>query len=122
MCSQQIITSWEKYLNNADINNLINLYAEDAVLWGTFSNVIRDNLDLIREYFQELFKKRDLKVSFNASFNRVYEDTHLYSGTYKFSYIDEELIIINARYTFVVCKDRNSKYKIVEHHSSVIPD
>ena len=122
MCSQKIITSWENYLNNADLNNLINLYAEDAVLWGTFSNVIRDNLDLIREYFQELFKKRDLKVSFNASCNRVYEDTHLYSGTYKFSYIDQELIIINARYTFVVCKDRNGKYKIVEHHSSVIPD
>lgn len=122
MNSKQVIASWEECLNSANLNNLVDLYSQNAVLWGTFSKVIRNNSDLIREYFQELFKKRDLKVSFNASFNRVYDDTHLYSGTYKFSYINKELIIINARYTFVVCKHSNDIYKIVEHHSSVIPD
>lgn len=121
MNAKQVIISWEEYLNSANLNNLVDLYAHDAVLWGTFSNVIRNRSDLIREYFQDLFKKRDIKVSFNDSYNRVYEGMHLYSGTYKFSYIDQELKIINARYTFVVCKDSNGKYKIVEHHSSVIP-
>lgn len=121
MNAKQVIISWEEYLNSANLNNLVDLYAHDAVLWGTFSNVIRNKSDLIREYFQDLFKKRDIKVSFNDSYNRVYEDMHLYSGTYKFSYIDQKLKIINARYTFVVCKDSNGKYKIVEHHSSVIP-
>ena len=121
MNSQQIINSWEKNLNNANLNKLINLYAEDAVLWGTFSNIIRNNTDLIREYFQNLFKKKELKVCFITSNNRVYESANLYSGTYEFSYMDQDLIKITARYTFVICKDSRQEYKIVEHHSSVIP-
>lgn len=117
-----LLKQWEEYFNDGDLTSIIKLYASDAILWGTFSKIIRNNPDLIKEYFQGLFLKKNIKVNFNSSSTRVYADTYLYSGTYEFSYIDEELVKFPARFTFVICKDESGSYKIVEHHSSLIPN
>lgn len=122
MDADQILDQWEKYLNDGDLPNIVKLYANDAILWGTFSKVIRNNPDLIKEYFQELLLKKNFKVDINSSSARVYSDTYLYSGTYEFSYVDKELVKFPARFTFVICKDESGSYKIVEHHSSLIPN
>ena len=121
MNAHQVIKQWEDCLNSGELENIVNLYADDAVLWGTFSKIIRDKSDLIQEYFKGLFQKQELQVNFGTIHSRVYEDTHIFSGMYEFSYMDEKLISHPARFTFVICKNESGNFEIVEHHSSLIP-
>ena len=121
MDADQVLINWEHCLNCNDLQGIVDLYESNAVLWGTFSNIIRDNPELIKEYFSGLFEKKQLKVQFSKKYNREYSDTCIFSGTYEFSYLEDEQIYFPARYTFVVCKNNTGDYKIVEHHSSLIP-
>jgi len=120
--ARRILQQWEEYLNRGDLRNILTLYADDAVLWGTFSKVVRDNSDSIREYFQKLLQKKNLKVNFSTvGHRRIYEDVHLFFGTYEFSHEHEKPVIFPARFTFLIHRVENGSYKIAEHHSSVIP-
>ena len=122
MDADQIIKKWEQCLNSGDLANIVKLYSDEAILWGTFSEIIRDNTYLIEKYFEELFDKDRLRVHFSLIRTRVYGGTSLYSGTYEFSYMDEVLVTLPARFTFVVGYNEKVGYRIVEHHSSLIPD
>jgi len=121
MDANSVINKWEECLNDYDLDGIVELYSNNAVLWGTFSKVIRDNSDLISEYFHGLFEKRELNVNFSSKDSRSYENTTIFSGTYEFSYMEDELITHHARFTFAVCKEQDGCYKIAEHHSSLIP-
>lgn len=122
MDAGQILKQWEECLNRGDLKNILALYANDAVLWGTFSKVIHDNADLIQEYFQNLLQKKSLSVSFSNIRHRVYDGVHLFSGIYEFFHEHGEPEVFPARFTFVICKVEDEGYRIVEHHSSLIPD
>ena len=121
MDAKEVINDWENCLNTADLKGIVDLYINGAVLWGTFSQGICDSSELIQEYFQDLFVKQELKVNFSSIKSRTYSDTTLFSGTYEFSYLEGEQVTHPARFTFVVCKDKQGNYKIAEHHSSLIP-
>ena len=121
MDADYILKEWQTYINNGDLPSIVKLYASNAMLWGTFSTILCDSPDLIKNYFQEIFKRKNLTVNFCSANNRVYSGVSIYSGTYELSYEDKELISLSARYTFVICKDATGNYKIVEHHSSLIP-
>ncbi len=120
--AENLLRTWEVCLNNTDLDGIISLYAEDAVLWGTFSDIFCDTPELIRKYFEVLFYKKNLKVKFGASNLRSFGEAAIYSGEYEFSYENEKLIIFPARFSFVFYKDNNEIYKIIDHHSSLIPD
>ena len=121
MHADQVLTCWENCLNDNDLQGIIDLYEVDAVLWGTFSKNIRDKQELIKEYFYGLFEKKQLKVQFGKKSSRQYSSVYIFSGTYKFSYLEDEVISFPARYTFVISKNSSGDYKIVEHHSSLMP-
>lgn len=122
MEADQVLKTWEECLNKGDLTNIVGLYSNNAVLWGTFSKIIRDSPELIEEYFEGLFKKDLLRVHFSLIRSRIHNGTFLYSGTYEFSYMDRKLVILPARFTFVVGRDEEVGYRIMEHHSSLIPD
>lgn len=122
MEAKDVISKWEEYLNNSELIGIVNLYLDNAVLWGTFSNQMRNNSELIKEYFENLYQKNELKVNFSSTSARTYGETSIFSGTYEFSYKEDDLVTHHARYTFVVCKDDDGNYKIAEHHSSLIPN
>ncbi len=122
MEADQVLKKWEECLNNGDLANIVSLYSDNAVLWGTFSKIIRDSSELIEEYFEELFKKNLLRVHFGLIRPRTHNGTCLYSGMYKFSYMDRKLVILPARFTFVIGHDKEAGYRIMEHHSSLVPD
>ena len=93
MNADQVLKRWGECLNSYDLVNIVNLYSSDAVLWGTFSKIIRNDSRLIEQYFEGLFQKDSLNVNFSSINPRVYSDTHFYSGTYEFSYVEKRLII-----------------------------
>jgi uncharacterized protein (TIGR02246 family) len=100
---------------------VMKLYAEDAMLLGTVSEQVRDTRSEIKTYFDYFTKLPKLSVSRYRSFIRVYGDTAINSGYYTFSYEKEgQTKVVPARYTFSYRKI-NGKWLIEDHHSSAIP-
>ncbi|MYB88686.1 MAG: DUF4440 domain-containing protein [Proteobacteria bacterium] len=122
MKADQVLDDWQRFLNQGDLENIIRLYSDEAILWGTFSNIIRDSSKLIGEYFEELFEKDNLRVDWGTVYPRVYDGFYLYSGTYEFSYTDNKLVTLPARFTFAIGHEKDAVFKILAHHSSLIPN
>ena len=121
MEADQVLKMWEECLNRGDVANIVELYSSEAVLWGTFSETMHDNRELIQGYFEGLFSKEKLKVRFSLIRSRAYQGTCLYSGFYEFSYMENEQVSLPARFTFVIGNDHDAGYRILEHHSSLVP-
>ena len=121
MQANQILSDWQRFLNHGDLENIVRLYSDEAVLWGTFSDTLRDSPRLIGEYFEKLFRKEDLRVEWGTVCSRSYNGLHLYSGTYEFSYVDARPVTVPARFTFVIEDSDGAGLRILTHHSSVMP-
>ena len=119
--AENLLRKWEVCLNNKDLEGIVKLYTSDAVLWGTFSDIIRDNHELIREYFEVLFLKDNLNVKFGESNLRSFGEAAIYSGEYEFSYQGEEKVVCPARFSFVFYRNKEGEYRIIDHHSSLVP-
>jgi len=112
---------WGLALCSGNVNNVTDLYAEDAVLWGTLSPVIRNTPELIREYFIKFATLEDIEVGFGDHEVRKYGNVALNNGYYTFNWKeDDKNIMVPARYSFVYKLD--DEWKIIDHHSSVIPE
>src|SRR6516165_883402 len=113
---------WGETLGQDDPDKVLELYATDAVLWGTLSPTVRSNRAALRDYFVMAFKVLPgLKVTFGEQLIRVYGDTAVNTGYYTFSYVkDGEAKTLPARYSFTFVKD-GGNWMIVDHHSSAMP-
>jgi uncharacterized protein (TIGR02246 family) len=116
---------WRDYLakgTSEDPGEILTLYAEDGVLWGTISTTRRDDPAAIRDYFVNAYKALpNLTVTFEDPYIRVYGGTAVNSGYYSFSYEkDGETRSLPARYSFTLVK-RDGEWQIVDHHSSAMP-
>ena len=116
------VKRWEMLFNKNDIS-IIDTYANNGILIGTFAVKIKKGRETIKPYFEGLFKKQNLRVAFDKDvFVNELNDAYIVSGFYEFSF-DEggERKRINTRYSFVV-QNVNGKMLIVNHHSSEIPN
>ena len=116
---------WRDYLakgTTEDPGEILSLYAEDGVLWGTISSKRRDDPAAIRDYFVNAYKALpNLSVTFEDPYIRVYGDTAVNTGYYTFSYEkDGAMQSLPARYSFALVK-RDGDWQIVDHHSSAMP-
>lgn len=112
--------AWAQAFSADSPENILSLYAEDSVLWGTLSPLRRETPVAIRDYFAEVFILRERKVTFTDPLIRVYGDTAVNTGYYTFSWIRAgKSETIPARYSMTHVK-RCQRWSIVEHHSSVI--
>ena len=114
---------WGSTLGRNDPDEMVVLYATDAVLWGTLSPTARAGHAAIRDYFVTAFRALpNLKVAFGEQLIRVYGDTAVNTGYYTFSYIrDGQPATLPARYSFTFVNASN-KWMIVDHHSSAMPN
>ncbi len=115
-------TSWRKALASGKAENVVNLYAKDAVLLATLSQKPITNQKDRMDYFNVLTAKPKLAASLTGQHIRMLdEDDAVISGLYTFSFEEGgKKVEIPARYSFVYEK-QNSKWLIVEHHSSKEP-
>lgn len=105
-----------------DPQEIVALYAEDAVLWGTISGTIRDDTAEITDYFVNACEKLPkLTVEFQDPLVRVYGDTAVNTGSYLFTYEkDGAKKQLPARYSLTLAK-RDGQWLIIDHHSSAKP-
>jgi len=97
-------------------------YAHSAILLPTLSEKILINehhgLDA---YFKKLTSHQNIKCTPQKLITRMYKETAINTGLYKFSYTDHgKTLNIPARFTFVY-KNEDGKWLIIKHHSSKLP-
>ncbi|MEM7007715.1 MAG: DUF4440 domain-containing protein [Thermodesulfobacteriota bacterium] len=121
--ARNLLDQWIEFVNNLDVENLLNLYDSTAILLPTFSNRIRNTPQELREYFEELGSREDLKVTLQEetlAIQQLQEHIYSLSGLYDWSFkVDGELQNFEARYSYFV--DLSNANPILHHHSSQNP-
>ena len=115
--TSELLQKWVTAIKSGDPKQVTNLYHGDGILLGTFSNKERVGHELILEYFENLLKS-PVDVEIVSEHPHVLESAAVNSGLYNFVTNNKT---INARFSFVYHKD-NTEWKIVSHHSSVMPE
>jgi hypothetical protein len=120
---EDILEVWLQAVNNGEIENILALYNENAVLIPTFSNRILNNPVKIRNYFEQLKTRDKLSVSLHeklVNVQKITENIYTLSGIYCWHFaIDDELLSFEARFSYVI--DLSLTSPIIHHHSSQIP-
>ena len=114
---------WISRVNELAVEDLVDLYAENAVLLPTFSNDLLIDKAGIRGYFEELSGQQGIKVSVDEESivtQRFSNSLQAISGIYRWHFGGgDEAVVIEARFTFVL--DLSLANPILHHHSSQLP-
>ena len=118
--TSELLQRWISAVESGDPKQVVNLYLDDGILLGTFSNKERVGHELILEYFENLLKS-PVDVEVVSENPHVFGSSAVNSGHYNFMTNGKT---INARFSFVYHKERlpTDEWKIVSHHSSVMPE
>jgi len=111
------LENWVSKIRTNDSKQVASLYHNDGLLLGTFSDIERKGHDLIFEYFENLLKS-EVNVEIITQHKHETESLVTNSGFYNFIV---EGKTVNARFSFVLIKT-NDDWKILSHHSSVLPE
>jgi uncharacterized protein (TIGR02246 family) len=114
----ELLQKWVTAIKSGDPKQVVSLYHDDGILLGTFSNKERVGRDLILEYFENLLKS-PVDVEIVSEHLHVLESSVINSGLYNFVTNGKT---VNARFSFMYTKNDDSDWKIISHHSSVIPE
>ena len=112
-----LLKIWVEKIEINDARKVTELYHENGLLLGTFSDVERKGQKLILDYFKNLFITR-IDVEIVTKYEFKAESTYTASGLYNFLVNDKK---IKARFSFVFLKNKED-WKILSHHSSVLPN
>ncbi len=112
---------WVKAVTGGSADPVLKLYDDKAVLLATFGPKPFVGHDQLRTYFVKFTALPHLKAETNESIIRIFGDTAVNSGLYTFSYEKNgKTVKVPARFSFTYRKE-GDKWKIVDHHSSVVP-
>ena len=116
--ASELLQKWVSAVKGGDPKQVTDLYHEDAILLGTFSNKERIGHALILEYFENLLKS-PVEVEIVSEHPFMSLEYASNSGLYNFVTGGKT---INARFSFVYQNPGNGVWKIISHHSSVMPE
>jgi hypothetical protein len=121
--ARDVVHAWMNALNARQIDTVLALYAEDAVLLPTFSPHTLHTAAGRRGYFELLAGRPGFSVSLHERTLRVQSlaaGFEAASGIYRFHVeIDGEPLVFEARFSFLV--ELDSPKPVRHHHSSQIP-
>lgn len=116
--SVPVLSKWMSAINAHDLDTLMKLYAEDALMIPAFSTKIRKNKEQIRELYQDLFDKDDLHVVPIYTVTQKIDGLKIDSGQYKITWVcDQGEQERTIRFSFMV-KDK----MVIAHHASIEPE
>lgn len=113
-----LFEQWNNALQTQKPQNIVKLYASNAVLLPTISNKICHNHQEMEAYFSDFLAREPFgKIDkFNIS---IFDKIIMNSGIYTFSFKDGSKI--QARFTFVY-QWNGKHWMIIKHHSSQMPE
>jgi len=120
---RNFLDEWIQLVNNGDIESLLNLYDNEAILIPTFSNGILNTPEKLRGYFEELGSREELSVSVNEKYLVVQElqnQIFALGGIYDWRFnVEGEVQNFEARFSYLI--DLSKSSPILHHHSSQVP-
>ena len=120
---EQVLKEWMHAINTGDLEALLALYDDQAVLIPTFSNRLLSKPDSIRDYFTKICGREELSIALHEKTLNVQQiagDIHAMNGIYCWRFaVDDELLSFEARFSYLL--DLARAKPIVHHHSSQIP-
>lgn len=120
---ESVLKDWMLAVNTGDVEGLLALYDENAVLIPTFSNRLLNKPGKLREYFEKLGSREELSIALHEktlTAQPMSNDVYCLSGIYCWRFaVDEELLSFEARFSYVF--DLSLSKPIIHHHSSQIP-
>jgi len=121
--AEDVLKAWMQAVNNGDLEGLLALYDDSAVLIPTFSSRLLGKPEKIRDYFSKICAREDLSIALHEKtlgIQQVSGEIYAMHGIYcwRFS-IDEELLSFEARFSYLL--NLSLPKPIVQHHSSQIP-
>ena len=120
---RNFLDEWIQLVNNGDIESLLNLFDNEAILIPTFSNGILNTPEKLRGYFEELGSREELSVSVNEKYLVVQElqnQIFALGGIYDWRFnVEGEVQNFEARFSYLV--DLSKPSPILHHHSSQVP-
>ena len=108
---------WVEKIRTNEPSQVASLYHDDGLLLGTFSDIERKGHDLILDYFENLLKA---KVDVEIVTQHKHETDSLVTNSGLYNFIVDGKTV-NARFSFVFIKT-DDDWKILSHHSSVLPE
>ncbi len=115
----QLFSNWNDAIQTGDPDKVTAMYAEDAVLLPTVSNQVRHNHAEIRDYFVSFLAKSPSGEINEANPRQLSDDLVSNTGVYTFTFGDGAQVM--ARYSYLY-KCIGGEWKILEHHSSMMPE
>ncbi|MDO9303715.1 MAG: DUF4440 domain-containing protein [Sulfuricurvum sp.] len=120
---KDILMEWMDAVNHGDINGLLALYDEQAVLIPTFSNKLPNTPDKLRQYFEKLGSREGLSIALHEKtlqVQHIKEDMYALSGIYNWRFdVEGEMLNFEARFSYIL--DLSKPKPILHHHSSQVP-
>lgn len=119
---QVLLQQWVSAFNRRNLDEMAQLYADEAVLWGTHAQQLIQGRPGVVQYFKAVFESgRNVKVTLAQTRITQGVNVHQASGTYTFvaNQAGTELTL-QARFTFV-WQINGGRWRVLSHHSSVLP-
>ncbi len=120
---RQILNHWMDAVNSGNLEGLLALYDDTAVLIPTFSNRLLSKPEALREYFSKLCSRDELSIALHEktlNIQAIAGDVHAMNGIYCWRFaVDDELLSFEARFRYML--DLSRAKPSVHHHSSQIP-
>jgi len=113
-----LFEEWNEAIQSGSPETVTALYEYNAILLPTVSNKVRHNHKEIEDYFSHFLAKKPVG-KINESNIRIFGDIAINSGIYTFTL--NEGNPVTARYTYVY-RWNGQQWKIIEHHSSQMPE
>lgn len=119
------LQNWIDVMKTKVPDDVVALYADDATFWGTMASSLSHDKASIKAYFVDFLQKDnlDIKVIDGVVQSSNSDEETIYSGSYNFSYTDNNGtdIMIPARFTFIFKLHSDGRWLIKHHHSSMTP-
>ena len=115
---------WCERINAGDLEGVLALYEESALLLATFDAQPLDQPVQRREYFENFLNRPGAGVEIDETtlvHSRHSEGVYQATGLYTFFYEEGGVLVRqSARFTFIVSVDERPL--ILHHHSSLVPN
>jgi uncharacterized protein (TIGR02246 family) len=119
-----LFDGWNAALRTGDPEIVADRYAKDAVLLPTLSNKVRTDRAGIVDYMEHFLQNKPVGKKIETHIDVLDNNSALDSGVYRFTLTDHDTgkkRVVEARYTYEYEK-RDGQWKIVNHHSSAMPE
>ena len=115
----EFVEEWMETICSNNVENIVSLYKEEAVLLGTLDGKLRKGHSDIREYFDFFVKLQPCgKITKIEEEDFGHRRMGVANGTYDFDLTENgEKTVAPARFTFVLGRS-GTKWKIHSNHSS----